>query len=217
MFIGHPAVGFASKRVAPATNVGLLLGASWLLDLLWPIFLLLGIEHVRIGPRGASPFLTLDFYDYPWSHSLLMTIVWSVLAGGAYWLVTRYGHGALFIGLLVASHWVLDFVTHRPDLPLWPGGPKVGLGLWNSEVGTIVVEVATFAAGVAIYTRMTRGRDRIGSIGFWALIVFLLIAYAANIFSPPPPDEKSLAIGALAGVLLPVWGWWVDRHRTASA
>jgi len=217
MFIGHPAVGFASKRAAPATNVGLLLGAAWLLDLLWPIFLLLGIEHVEIGPRGASPFLTLVFTDYPWSHSLLMTIVWSVLAGLAYWIVTRHATGAIFIGLLVTSHWVLDFITHRPDLPLWPGGPKVGLGLWSSVAGTIVVESVLFIIGVAIYVRMTRSRDRIGSIGFWALIVFLIVAYIASVMGPPPPNVKSLAIVALAGFLLPLWGWWVDRHRVPAA
>jgi len=217
MFIGHPAVGFAAKRVAPATNAGLLLGAAWLLDLLWPIFLLLGIEHVEIGPRGESPFLTLVFTDYPWSHSLLMTIVWSVLAGLAYWIVTRYATGAIFIGLLVTSHWILDFVTHRPDLPLWPGGPKYGLRLWNSVVGTIVVESVLFIIGVAIYARVTRSRDRIGSIGFWALIVFLIVVYIANLTSPPPPNVKALAIGALAGFLLPLWGWWVDRHRVPAA
>lgn len=117
MFIGHSAVGFASKRSAPATNAGLFLGAAWLLDLLWPMFLLLGIEHVEIGPRGDSPFLTLVF---------------------------------------------------------------------------------TFA------------------IGFWSLIVFLLVAYIANITGPPPPDTKSLAVFALSGFLLPLWGWWVDRHRARA-
>lgn len=217
MFIGHSAVGFASKRSAPRTNVGLLLGAAWLLDLIWPIFLLLGIEHMEIGPRGDSPFLTLVFTDYPWSHSLLMTIVWSVLAGFVYWMWTRYATGALLIGMLVTSHWVLDFITHRPDLPLWPGGPKVGLGLWNSVAGTIVVESIMFAIGVAIYVRATRTRDRIGSIGFWSLIVFLIVAYVANIMGPPPPDTKSLAVFALSGFLLPLWGWWVDRHRTPVA
>ena len=213
MFIGHPAVGFAAKRAAPATNAGLLLGAAWLLDLLWPIFLLLGIEHVEIGPRGKSPFLTLVFTDYPWSHSLLMTIVWSVLAALVYWALTRYTTGAVIIGLLVTSHWVLDFITHRPDLPLWPGGPKVGLGLWNSVMGTIVVESLLFVIGVAIYIRATHNR----SIGFWALIVFLIVVYIANLVSPPPPNVKALAIGALAGFLLPLWGWWVDRHRVPAA
>ncbi len=210
-------MGFASKRSAPATNVGLSLGAAWFLDLLWPIFLLLGIEHVEIGPRGGSPFLTLVFTDYPWSHSLLMTIVWSVTAAFVYWMFTRYTKGAFFIGLLVASHWVLDFVTHRPDLPLWPGGPKVGLGLWNSVAGTIVIESIMFAIGVAVYLRATRNRDRIGSIGLWSLIVFLVIAYIANITGPPPPDTKSLAVFALSGFLLPLWGWWVDRHRAPVA
>ena len=208
MFIGHAAVGFASKRLAPATNAGLFLGAAWLLDLLWPVFLLIGIEHVVIGPRGASPFLTLEFTHYPWSHSLVMTLVWSALAGGLYWAFTKYKAGAVTIAALVTSHWVLDFVTHRPDLPLWPGGPKAGLGLWHSPAGTIVIEVLLFAIGVAIYMRAKRP-----SVAFWSLIAFLVIAYVANIVGPPPPNVRALAIGALAGYLLPLWGLWADRKR----
>ena len=208
MFIGHAAAGFGSKRVAPATNVGLMLGAAWLLDLLWPIFLLIGIEQVVIGPRGPSPFLTLEFTHYPWSHSLLMTLLWSALAGAIYWAVTKYRTGALTIAALVTSHWVLDFITHRPDLPLWPGGPKVGLGLWHSPAATIVVEVILFIIGVAIYARAKRP-----TVAFWILIAFLVVAYIANILGPPPPNVRALAFGALAGYLLPLWGWWADRKR----
>jgi membrane-bound metal-dependent hydrolase YbcI (DUF457 family) len=207
MFIGHAAAGLGSKRAASATNLGLLLGAAWLLDLIWPLFLLIGIEHVDIGPRSGSPFLTLEFTHYPWSHSLVMTIVWSVLAGAIYWAFTKNRAGALTIAALVTSHWVLDYVTHRPDLPLWPGGPKVGLGLWHSPAGTIVVEVLLFAAGVAIFVRTKRP-----SLAFWTLIAFLMVAYVANIVGPPPPNVRALAIGALAGYLLPLWGWWADRR-----
>src|SRR5216684_3144484 len=150
MFIGHNAVGFASKKLAPSTSLLLLMGAPMLLDLFWPIFLLLGIEHVRIQP-GATRFTPLDFYDYPWTHSLLMTVAWGLFFSGIYMAMTRYLRGALWVFLGVVSHWVLDFIVHRPDLPLYPHGPKFGLGLWNSPPATIVIESAMFALAVLLY------------------------------------------------------------------
>lgn len=212
MFIGHPACGFAAKRLAPGTSLGWLVLAPFFLDILWPVFLLLGVEHVRIDP-GNTAVTPLDFYHYPWSHSLVMAIVWSVALGGIYHLVAKNARGAWVIGMLVLSHWVLDFVTHRPDLPLYPGGPKVGLGLWNSVAGTVAVEGAIFLAGLAIYVRLTRGRDRVGRIGWWALVVLLSLIYAANFVSPPPPDVRSIAIVGLLLTLFPLWAWWADRHR----
>ena len=216
MFIGHNAVGFASKSLAPRTSLGLLMAAPMLLDLLWPVFLLLDIEHVRFD-AGATAFTKLDFYNYPWSHSLLMAVVWGLLFGGAYWLKTRYKRGAIVLFAGVVSHWVLDFVTHRPDLPLYPGGPKVGLGLWNSIPGTIVVELILFAAGLALYLRATRARDRIGSIALWALVIFLLLIFAANATSTPPPDWRPIAWVGLSAILIPIWAAWIDRHRTPVA
>src|SRR3954470_21958054 len=132
MFIGHFAVAFAAKRVAPRTSLGATFVAAQLVDLLWPIFLLLGWEQVRITP-SANPFLVLDFTSYPWSHSLAMGLVWGAAFGALYFAVTKYGRGALVVGLLVPSHWILDFFAHRPDLPLYPGGAeRLGLGLWNN-------------------------------------------------------------------------------------
>src|SRR5712671_4244163 len=131
MFIGHYAVGFAAKRAAPNASLGPLMAAPVLLDLLWPIFLLLGWEHVRIDP-GNTAFTPLAFDSYPISHSLLMAVVWAVV----FVLLTRRvstRQASLWIALAVVSHWVLDWITHGPDLPLLPRlGPKVGLGLWNS-------------------------------------------------------------------------------------
>jgi len=214
VFIGHHAVGFAAKRLAPRASLGLLIAAPLLLDLLWPIFLLLGIEHVRTEPANP-PFLRFDLYDYPWSHSLLMSLVWSVLFGAGYWLVTAYARGAVVIALGVFSHWVLDFITHRPDLPLYPGGPKVGLGLWNSTVGTIAVELALFAFGLAVYLRSTRARDRIGVIALWAYVVLLLLFYSSSLLAPPPPSWRAIAWGANVSWLLLLWAYWFDRHRRA--
>jgi membrane-bound metal-dependent hydrolase YbcI (DUF457 family) len=212
MFIGHYAVGFAAKRAAPKTSLGWLLGSAVLLDLLWPIFLLLGWEEVRVT-RGPTPFLNLDFVSYPISHSLAMTIGWALVAGGAYWAATRYRAGALWIAVGVASHWVLDFVTHRPDLPLWPGGPRVGLGLWNSELGTITVEAATFGIGIGLYVLTTEPRDGAGRWGLLSFIAFTLAIYVSSIAGPPPPSSRAIAWVGLASWLMPLWAGWFDRHR----
>ena len=148
MFIGHFAVAFAVKRAAPRTSLGVTFAAAQLVDMLWPIFLLLGWEQVRIEPN-ANPFLTLDFTSYPWTHSLAMGVVWGAVFGGLYFAVTKYKRGAIVVALLVPSHWVLDAVVHVPDLPLYPGGAaRIGLGLWSSPVAAIVVEAILFLAGL---------------------------------------------------------------------
>jgi membrane-bound metal-dependent hydrolase YbcI (DUF457 family) len=214
MFIGHNAVGFASKRAVPRVSLGLLMAAPMLLDLLWPLMLLTGVEHMRVDP-GNTRFTPLDFYDYPWTHSLLMACVWGVLFGGAYFLRMRDRRAGLVLFLGVISHWLFDFFTHRPDLPLWPGGPKAGLGMWNSPAATIVVESLLFLGGLALYVRATRSRDRIGSLGLVAFVVFLVLIYIGNIVGPPPPSAKAVAWLALSAWLLPLWAWWFDRHREA--
>lgn len=216
MFIGHHAAGFASKRFAPQVSLGTLFFAAMFLDLLWPILLLLGLEHVRIHP-GNTAFTPLDFYHYPISHSLLTVLGWSVLIGGAYGVMKKNRRGALVVGAAVLSHWVLDFVTHRPDLPLWPGGPMVGLGLWNSVPATAVVESLLFIATLALYLRTTVARDRTGTIALWALVVFVVLIYIANLSSPPPPSADAIPYVGLATWLFVPWGAWIDRHRQARA
>ena len=149
MFIGHFAVGFAAKRFAPRSSEAVLLAAPVLADMLWPVFLLLGWEQVRIDP-GNTRYTPLDFVSYPWSHSLLMLCVWATVFGGTYYAITRYRAGAIAIWIGVVSHWVLDWVTHRPDMPLYPGGALYGLGLWNSIAGTMGVEFLMFAAVASV-------------------------------------------------------------------
>ena len=210
MFIGHHAAAFAAKRFAPTVGLGTLFAAAMLADLVWPILLLLGFEHVRIAP-GITAFTPLDFYDYPITHSLLAALGWAI----AFALVVR--RHMLVVGAVVLSHWVLDFVTHRPDLPLWPGGgPKVGLGLWHSIPATIAVEVPLFILGLVLYLRATRARDRIGSIALWALVLFLAVVYIGNFTSPPPPNATAIGWVGLAQWLFVPWGWWIDRHREAA-
>jgi membrane-bound metal-dependent hydrolase YbcI (DUF457 family) len=217
MFIGHFAVGFAAKRAAPKSSLGVLIAAPIFLDMLWPIFLLLGWESVRIVP-GDTPFLRLEFLHYPISHSLLTSIGWGLLCALAYWTLTRYRTGAIVVGVGVVSHWILDAVVHRPDLPLYPGSRTlVGLGLWHSVLGTVLVEGAMFVAGVWAYVSFTRPRDRVGRYALWALVLLLGVLYLSDLRSPPPPDVRTLALVALTGWLLPLWAWWIDRHRVVRA
>ncbi len=212
MFIGHIAVGLAAKQVAPRTSLGTLLAAATGLDLLWPVLLLLGVEEVRIVP-GITAVTPLDFVAYPWSHSLLLACVWGLLFGGVYLLARRERTAAAVLALAVVSHWVLDLVSHRPDLPLVPGGSRYGLGLWDSPIATVLVETALFAVGVALYARATRARDRVGAVALWSLVAFLLVVYAANLAGPPPPSERAIGWLALAAWLFVPWGAWIDRHR----
>lgn len=216
MFIGHPAAAFAGKRLAPRAGLGTLVAAALALDLLWPFFALAGIEHFRIDP-GNTAFTPIDFYDYPWTHSMVMALVWSAIAAIIYRLIRKSSRDALIVGAAVFSHWILDFVTHRPDLPLWPGGPKVGMGLWNSRPMTMIVEVLLFAVCLALYLRSTTARDRIGKIALWALVILLGLIYISNLFSPPPPNWQAVAYTAIAQWLFVPWAWWIDRHRQANA
>lgn len=213
MLLGHYGVALAAKRVAPRSSLGsLILAAQWA-DLLWPILLITGVERVRVAP-GLMAANSLDFVSYPYSHSLLMLVVWGVVLGAIYFAVRRYRRGAWIVGGLIVSHWVLDLIVHRPDLPLWPGSPmEVGLGLWNSIAGTLVVEFGLLVLGAVVYVRTTRARDRIGSWGLWAMLVLLGAMLLSGFAGPPPPDPRVIAYSALGLWLFVPWGAWVDRHR----
>jgi membrane-bound metal-dependent hydrolase YbcI (DUF457 family) len=216
MFIGHAAVGFASKAGAPRASLGWLFAAPFLLDLLWPVFLLLGIEHATIE-KGPNPFLNFSFDSYPWSHSLAMAIVWGLLYGSLALFFTRSATVGWVAALGVVSHWICDAIVHRPDLPLWPGSPIfVGMGLWRSVPGTLAVELPMFAAGVWLYTRATRPKDAFGRWALAALVALLLVFYAGAAFGPPPPNMTAAALAALALVVLVPWAVWIDRHREAE-
>ena len=213
MFLGHYAVGLASKKVAPTLSLGTLFIAGQLVDLLWPIFLLLGLEHVRLDP-GNTVVTSLDFYDYPLSHSLLASILWSVGVGLLFYAISRNRRSSFVLGAVVFSHWILDLLAHRPDLPLGLGGETYfGLGLWNSLAGTVIVETGLLLTGVLLYLRSTEAMDRIGSIGFWALVAVLVMIYVGNITGPPPPNWSVIAIAGNASWLFVLWAYWVDKHR----
>jgi hypothetical protein len=215
MFIGHFGVAFAAKRVSPAVSIGTLFFAAQFADLLWPNLVLLGLERVEIEP-GATAVTPLDFASYPYSHSLLGLAIWGALIGGVHFLYRRSRVAALALWGLVISHWLLDWVVHRPDLPLtFAGETRLGLGLWDSVAATLAVEVPLFLAGVWLYVRSTRAHDSIGSWGLWSLVGVLLAIYVVNITGPPPPSTAAVSWAAQGMWLFVLWGFWVDRHRRA--
>lgn len=218
MFIGHFAVALASKKVAPRVSLGTLVIAAAFLDVVWPVLVLLGIEHFRIVPgfTAVNPF---DFAYYPWSHSLLMTWVWAVAFALVYVALKGDRAGGIWVGIVVASHWLLDFISHRPDMPLYPGGgERLGLSLWNSLPATFAVEGAMFALAIVLYVRSTRARDRVGTIAWWAFVALLLALYIPGPWSPPPPNENVVAImGIIALAIFGPWAYWIDRHREPGA
>jgi len=217
MFLGHYAVAFGAKRAAPTVSLGTLFAAAALLDLIWPVLVIAGIERVVVAP-GSTAFTPLEFVHYPYSHSLLLSFVWALAFAGAYLLLRRSVRAAIVVGVLVVSHWLLDAVAHRPDLPLLPGGrERIGFGLWNSVPATLTVELAMFAVGLAIYWSVTRARDRLGGLGLVAFVLFLLALYAGAAFGPPPPSASAVAWSDLGQWLVILWAGWVDRHRLPTS
>jgi hypothetical protein len=213
MFIGHFGVGFGAKKVDPLPSLGTLFLASQFIDLIWPFFLLLGIERVEIDP-GISAFTPLDFTYYPFSHSLLGVLFWGVLFGVIYFLIRKNKKSAVLLGFLVLSHWILDFITHIPDLPLFPGvEAKVGLGLWNSVLLTIIIEGLIYVSGFVLYIKAAPAKNKTGSVALWGLFIFLIIIYVMNITSPPPPSAEAIGYVGLSQWLIVAWGYWIDRNR----
>jgi hypothetical protein len=212
MFVGHIAVALIAKRFRPATSLGWYVAGATMLDLLWPIFLLLGLERVSIVP-GALPFTPLEFDSYPWSHSLLMALVWGVVLGAiARWRKVDRVDAAI-IGVLVVSHWFLDLVTHDPDLALWPGAAsRFGLGLWNEIDITFLVEGTLWVVAIALYRKPRWAKNWVGPAAFWSLVVVATGLWASSPWAPPPPDARALAWFALAAWLMIPWAALADRN-----
>jgi membrane-bound metal-dependent hydrolase YbcI (DUF457 family) len=198
MFIGHFAVALGAKKFCPQISLGVLFLACQLADLIWPSLVLVGLESVAIEP-GNTVLTPLHFQHYPYSHSLVAMVLWGLLFGLFYMVVQRtLARTAIVISVLVLSHWFLDVITHRADMPIVLNDSiRIGFGLWNYPILAVTAETLLFAVGVGMYTHATRPLNRKGTIGFWALILFLLVIYALN----------------LLGWLIVAWGFWIDRHR----
>jgi hypothetical protein len=216
MFIGHFGVGFAAKRVAPRLSLGTAFLAAQFLDLLWPTRLLLGLETVRIVP-GATAVTQLVFDYFPISHSLAAVLTWAGFLGAVYFFARKDTRSAIVFALLVLSHWLLDAVTHIPDLPLSPGGgPLVGLGLWESMTASLAVEFSIFAGGIWLYVKSTPSMDKVGRWSLAGLVVFLALLHLGSLFGPPPPSVTAIAWIGQAQWLLVAWGYWVDSRCAAE-
>lgn len=213
MFVGHAALALGAKRVAPSASLGVLVAATLGLDFLWPVFALAGFERFSIVP-GYTPVTPLRFDHYPWSHSLVMAVVWGAAAAGLIWLYTRRVSDAWITGGLVVSHWILDAVAHVPDLPLWPGASAVvGLGLWRSLPATLAIEGALLAGGIALYVSVRRERASAARIPLVLTLLVMIVIWLLGPFSPPPPSTSVVSWSALALLVLPVWMGWIDRRR----
>jgi hypothetical protein len=175
---------------------------------------MLGLETVEIDP-GNTLVTPLNFVSYPYSHSLVMLVVWSALFALAYRAISGWNQAAILtVAALVFSHYALDLITHRPDLPITIGGSRrLGFGLWNHPGATLALESALFIIGATIYSSVTRARDRIGRIGFWSLTVVLVGIYFAALYGPPPPSPAAIAAAGQLSWLFVAWAYWVDRHR----
>ena len=212
MFVGHLAVALAAKRYEPDVNLAWFIAGVSAFDLVWPIFVLAGLEHVSITP-GATAFTPLVFDSYPWSHSLVMTAIWGLLLI----IIARFAKvpssAWTLLAFCVFSHWPLDVLTHAPDMPLWPGNsPKLGLGLWNSIPGTFLVEGAMWLVGIAIYVQTLSQRGRRPGIPFWSFVFVSTFLWASGPWGPQPPDERTVAMFSMVGWIVVPWAWWADRR-----
>jgi hypothetical protein len=217
MFVGHYAVGLAAKRFEPRVSLGTFVLAAMFADVVWCVAMLAGLEHVSYQPgRGAANYLVAS--NIALSHSLLMDAIWAALFAGGYYLWRRYWRGAWMLFAAVLSHWVLDVLAHRPDMPLAPGlEERIGLGLWSSVPATIVVEGGLWLAAIILYARGTQPRNRAGVIAFWIGIALLTLLWLGNISGPPPQDPRTAPVASLALFGLSIaWAYGMNRLRTPS-
>lgn len=217
MFIGHYGPSLAIKGLRPAIPLWLLFIAVQLVDIAWAVLVLLGIEKVRIVP-GITASNPLDLYYMPYTHSLLAGLAWALLAATLYRYLPRVRAwpAAAWIGVAVLSHWVTDWLVHRPDLPIYDDAMKVGLGLWNYPFVALALEALLFFGGMLLYFRRTRAINSLGRFGLPVFGVLLLLFQASLVFGPPPPSPAVAAGTALAAYfLVAAVAFWLDKKRIA--
>src|SRR5881396_2832405 len=216
MFVGHYGISFAAKRLDKTIPLWVLFLAVQLLDLGWGVLVPLGVEKVRIVP-GITASNPLDLYYMPFTHSLVAALLWSLGAYAAYRAIRAFGashRAALLVALAVFSHWVLDLVVHRPDLPLYDNAAKVGLGLWNYPAPAFLLEVAVLFGGMFLYLRSTTATTHLGRYGMPVSGMVMLVVQAFVFFGPPPSSDGAAAVTALGAyvVFAAVAGWLEGRR-----
>jgi membrane-bound metal-dependent hydrolase YbcI (DUF457 family) len=219
MFIGHYGPSFAIKALRPAIPLWLLFIAVQVVDVAWAVLVLLGVEKVRIVP-GITASNPLDLYYMPYTHSLVAAIFWSLAVAAFVRLLpgvtTRAAAG--WVGIAVFSHWVLDLLVHRPDLPLYDDTMKIGLGLWNYPAFALGLEAALLFAGMVLYLRVTKPTNAVGRIGMPVFGVVMLAIQSYVFFGPPPASPAAAAMTALVFyVVFAALAEWLARHRRQAA
>ena len=213
MFIGHYAAALSGKSIDKQPSLGIMFMAAQWLDLVWPVLVLCGVEKFTIEP-GNTMLTPLNFVSYPWSHSMLMAIAWGILFAIVYYAFTKNKKGSILLAVLVFSHWIFDWLTHRPDLQLTPfSETRTGLGLWNYKWIETAIETILFFAGTLLYTKFTKAKNKTGNWSLWAFLLFLVVIHFMNIFGPPPPNAEMVSWMALSQWLFVAWGYWIDRNR----
>ncbi len=215
MFVGHYGPSFAIRAVRPEIPLWILFVAAQLVDIAWTLLVLAGVEKVRIVP-GFTAANPLDLYYMPYTHSLVAAVLWALAAAIICRWVFRWRGWvvAAWVGVAVLSHWVLDWLVHRPDLPLYGNSAKVGLGLWNFLGLSLALEVLVLGGGLWLYLTRTRAITAVGRYGPIALAVFMLAVQVASIVGPPPPSAQVMAISGFGAYLLfAALAGWIDRGR----
>jgi hypothetical protein len=220
VFIGHYGPAYAIKRWQPQIPIFVLFIAVQLVDVAWAILVLLGVEKVRIVP-GITATNPLDLYYMPYTHSLLAALIWSLVGGLVYVALARARRTMRFavaVGTAVLSHWILDLLVHRPDLPIYDDTLKVGLGLWNYPAIAFALEIGSVIGGLVLYLAVTRARDWIGRVGPWVFVALMVMMQASVFFaSPPQSADQAAVIGLVAYFVLAAIALWLDRHRERAA
>ena len=219
MFVGHYVVAFAVKTPRNKIPLWVLFVAVQLLDFLWAPFVLLGIEKVRFVP-GITATNALDLYYMPYTHSLLGALFWSVVAFAIYkvgWRNIASNGAAALVGFAVFSHWLLDLIVHRPDLPIYDDTLKVGFGLWNYRGIEFVLEIGILVFGAVLYLKRNSAIAR--KIGIIIFVATLVLIQTSNTFLHRLPSSgRAFAITALVFyTVFAVIAFLLEKRRAISS
>ncbi len=201
MFIGHWAPAMIAATHPRAPRLGTLFVAAQLVDLGFFTLMMLGVEKMRLAP-GISAMNPMDLYHMPYTHSLLGCALWAAAFSGLLLAVTKNRTTALIGGAVVLSHWFLDLLVHVPDLTLWGGPTKLGLGLWNHPEIAMPLELGLTFGALLLYTLRTRATAGTARLALGLMAIVLLTVQMINWFAPPPGEPTVVAAMVVLGTYL---------------